>query len=131
LIGPSLKKNETIEAPQNRSFYCEVYSSSPLAHRNIGERRKTFANAYGIKMRCCGKHVEEHIGNLGNIVGSQWEPGKNEKKSFHPPNLKGKKARQLECMLGLSHWLHEICLPKRVCHHFWPGLIHPTYSVSY
>jgi hypothetical protein len=30
------------------------------------------------------------------------------KKSFHPTNLKGKKARQLECMLGLSHWLHEI-----------------------
>jgi hypothetical protein len=40
------------------------------------------------------------LGNLGNIVGTQWEPGKNEKKSFHPPNLKGKKARQLECMLG-------------------------------
>jgi hypothetical protein len=31
LIGPLLKKNETMEAPQNRSFYSVVYSSSPLA----------------------------------------------------------------------------------------------------
>jgi hypothetical protein len=43
----------------------------PLAHQNIGERRKTFANAYGIKMRCCGEHVGEHIGNLGNTVGTR------------------------------------------------------------
>jgi hypothetical protein len=26
-------------------------------------------------------------------------------------------------MLGPSHWRHEICLTKRVGHHFWPGLI--------
>jgi hypothetical protein len=26
-------------------------------------------------------------------------------------------------MLGPSHWLDEISLPKGVCHHFWPGLI--------
>jgi len=26
-------------------------------------------------------------------------------------------------MLGPSHWLYEIFLPKRVCHHFWPRLI--------
>jgi len=53
------------------------------------------------------------------------------KKIFPPPSpplpsqkSKGKKARHLfECMLGPSHWLHEISLPKRVCHHFWPGLI--------
>jgi hypothetical protein len=25
-------------------------------------------------------------------------------------------------MLGPSHWLHEISLPKRLGHHFWPGL---------
>jgi hypothetical protein len=34
-----------------------------------------------------------------------------------------KKTRHLECMLGPSHWLHEISLPKRICHHFWLGLI--------
>jgi hypothetical protein len=33
------------------------------------------------------------------------------------------KARHLDCMLGPSHWLDEISLPKRVCHHFWPELI--------
>jgi len=31
-----------------------------------------------------------------------------------PLNLKGKKARHLECRLGPPHWLHEISLPKRV-----------------
>jgi hypothetical protein len=36
---------------------------------------------------------------------------------------KGKKARHLDSMLGPSHLPHEIPLPKRVHHHFWPGLI--------
>jgi hypothetical protein len=36
-----------------------------------------------------------------------------------PQNIKGKKARHLECMLGPYH---EISLPKRLGHHFWPGL---------
>jgi len=67
----------------------------------------------------------------GNIVGTHWQPGKNEKISFpspqkYPPptptKLKRKKARHHECMLGPSHWLHEISLPKRVHHQFWPGL---------
>jgi hypothetical protein len=64
-----------------------------------------------------------------NIVG--WEPGENEKKStpHRSPknlNLKGKKARHLECMLGSSNnWVHEISLPKRVHYHFWHGLIIP------
>jgi hypothetical protein len=48
--------------------------------------------------------------------------GKKSPPSPHP-NLKGKKARHLQFMLGPSHWLHEISLHKRVCHHFWPGLI--------
>ncbi len=38
-------------------------------------------------------------------------------------NLEGRKARHLECMLRASHWVHEISLPKRVHHHFWPLLI--------
>jgi hypothetical protein len=28
------------------------------------------------------------------------------------PKHKRKKARHLECMLGPSHWLHDISLPK-------------------
>jgi hypothetical protein len=53
----------------------------------MGERRTKFAKAYGIKLRCYGEHVGEHIGNLmrthwelkGDIVGTNEEPGKNEK----------------------------------------------------
>jgi len=52
----------------------------------IGERRTTFAKAYGIKVRCYEEHVGEHIGNL---KGTHWEPGEY-----------GKKTSPLECMLG-------------------------------
>jgi len=76
-----------------------------------------------------GTHWElgEHKGNL---VGTNWEPGINEKKilsplptpPFLPPNLKGKKSRHFDSMPRPSH-SHESSLPKRVHHHFWPGLI--------
>jgi len=32
----------------------------------IGETRTTFAKAYGIEVKCYGKH----IGNLGNLMGT-------------------------------------------------------------
>jgi hypothetical protein len=46
-------------------------------------------------VRCYGEHVEEHIGNLmgtygvliRNIVGTHWEPEKNEKKKPFSPTL--------------------------------------------
>jgi len=53
----------------------------------------------------------------GNIVRTRWEAGK-----YETAPIKGKKARNLECMLGPSPWLHENSLPKRLGHHFWPGL---------
>jgi hypothetical protein len=62
----------------------------------------------------------EHIGNQGKM----------EKKNLpsHPPpppqNLQGKSKAHLDGMLGPSHWLHEISLPKKVHHHFWHGLLH-------
>jgi hypothetical protein len=45
-----------------------------------------FAKVYGIKVRCYGEHVGEHIENLmgthwelkGNIMGTHWEQWKNE-----------------------------------------------------
>jgi hypothetical protein len=76
--------------------------------------------------------MENMLGNLmgthweleRNIMITHWELGKHLKKSFPlHPNLKGKKARHLECMLRPSCWRHEISFPKRVFHHFWPGLI--------
>jgi hypothetical protein len=45
----------------------------PLWPSYIGERRTTFAKAYGIKVRCYGEHVVKHIGKLRNIVGTSWE----------------------------------------------------------
>jgi len=60
----------------------------------------------------------------GNIVGTHWEHRKNEKKNPPPqPNFKKKESKCLECMLGPSYWLHEISLPIRAPHHFWPGPI--------
>jgi len=87
------------------------YTVHALWPRYIGERRTTFAKAYGIEVRCSKEHVGEHNGNLGNMWeltknlgkhgGTHWEQRKNEKKILlHPHNLKGKKARHLECMLG-------------------------------
>jgi hypothetical protein len=46
------------------------YKVPPLWPSSIGERRTTFAKAYGIKVRCYGENVGEHIGNLGNILGT-------------------------------------------------------------
>jgi hypothetical protein len=77
----------------------------------IGERRTTFAKAYGIKVRCYGEHVGEHSGNLmrihweleGKIMRTHWEPGNNEKKLLPLPTEKGTKNKALECMLGPSH----------------------------
>jgi hypothetical protein len=44
-----------------------MYIVPPLGPTYIGESAK----AYGLKVRCLyGEHVEEHIVNLGNIVGT-------------------------------------------------------------
>ncbi len=76
-----------------------------------------------------GEHIEKQMrthwelkGNSGNTLGTREKWKKN---PSPPPKLKRekKKARHVECMHGPSHWLHEISLPKRVCHHFWPELI--------
>jgi hypothetical protein len=69
--------------------------------------RTTFAKAYGIKVRCYGEHVGEHIGNLGNILRTHWELEREHvgnkrkmKKSLPTPtpptqNLKEKKIKAL------------------------------------
>jgi len=55
------------------------------------------------------------------MMGTHWNLKGTPPPLSFSPKLKGKKARQLECMLGASHWLHEISLPKRV--RSWPWLI--------
>ncbi len=136
---PSLKLTETMGAPKIEGSFLE-YRVPRLWPTYIHEMRTTFAKAYGIKVRCYGEHVGEPIWNLGNILGTWWESIGNlkgtwntlgtrekwKKKTFHPspfPQTYKEKARHLDGMLGPSHWLHEISLPKRVHHHFWPGLI--------
>ncbi len=76
-----------------------------------------------------------------NIVQTHWEPGKNEKKNPSPPpppphqTWNENKQGTLSACLGLPIIGYmKFVLPKRVGHHFWPGLItpckeqHPTYS---
>jgi len=75
LIGPPLKKKETMETHQYKRFYCEVLRGTLLTHQIIGERRiTTSGKAYGIKVRCYGEHVGEHIGNLGTYSKSDGNP---------------------------------------------------------
>ncbi len=79
-----------------------------------------FGKRYGIKVRSYEEHVGEHIGNLGNIlgthwelecnlVGTHWEARKNEKNSSppssspHPPKLKRKKSK--------APWMHAQAFP--------------------
>jgi len=108
------------------------YNVPPFWPTYIGQRWTTFAKVYGIKVRSA---MEENM--LGNTLGTwetYWESDGNplgtlkehienqrkmKKKSF-APTLKRNKSKPPWMP---SHWLHEISLPKRVGHHFWPGII--------
>jgi hypothetical protein len=59
-----------MEAPQNKIGSILKYRVPLLWPNYVGERRTTFAEAYGIKVRCYGEHVGgthweigEHMGN--------------------------------------------------------------------
>jgi hypothetical protein len=65
LIGPSLrkkKKKKKILNLSNIEGYILKYVGPPLWPSYIGERRITFAKAYGIKVRCYGEHVGDIFG---------------------------------------------------------------------
>jgi hypothetical protein len=68
----SLEWNQT-----HASFYFPDYYScwacKSKGNNYIGESKTTFAKTYGIKVGCCGDHVQEHIANLVNILGTSWE----------------------------------------------------------
>ncbi len=69
LIGLSLKKMKLWRVPKIEGSLL-MYRVPPHWPTYIGERRATFAKAYGIKVRCIGEHVGEHIKNLGNVLGT-------------------------------------------------------------
>jgi hypothetical protein len=69
---PIIKKKKLGRLPkiEGSILKCRVL---PLWPTYIGERRTTFVKKYGIKVRCYGEHVGEHIENLRNILKTQWE----------------------------------------------------------
>jgi hypothetical protein len=133
LIGPSHKKVETMGAPKSRRFFWKI-QSLPLWPTYIGVKERTFGKTHGIKARCYWEHPWGTQWELGNILGTRWEPigdlkGTKEKWKIPPPTpppkLKRKKFKALWGHVEPSHWRHEISISKIVHHHFWPGLIPP------
>jgi len=55
------KKMKLLSLP-NTEGYILKYIVAPLWPTYIGERRITFAKAYGIKVRCYGEHVGDIFG---------------------------------------------------------------------
>jgi len=65
----SQKKMKLWRLPEIEGLFILKCRVPALCPTYIGERRTTFAKAYGIKVRCYGEHVEEHIGNLDLPIG--------------------------------------------------------------
>jgi hypothetical protein len=79
------------------------------------------------------RNILELNGNLKGTYGNTLETREKWKKILPPTSLKGKKTRHLDCMLGPSHGLHEISLPKRASPFLaWSNTHckeHPTYRI--
>jgi hypothetical protein len=126
------------EKEEGSILTCRVPPLWPIC---VGERRTTFAKAYGINVRCYWELFEEHVRNLGTF---SFDPCLTPKKSFMesqlstlhtktqleksspsaPPSPTRQKGRTLHFMTRLpSHWLHENSISKIGCHSFWPVLI--------
>lgn len=62
-------------------YYSQNYGGSPKIVGSIlkyrVKRRTTFVKANGINVRCYGKIVGEHNGNLMNLLGTHWEHSEN------------------------------------------------------
>jgi len=84
---------------------------------------------------CCaiGNFGGQHIGNLGNFLGTHWEQKKKSSNiSPYPP--KTQKEKNLGPSLSLSmfepsHWMHENYILKIVCQHFSGGLMESIWEV--
>jgi hypothetical protein len=68
LIGPSLKKKKKLWRLPKIEGSILKFRVPAICPTYVSEGRTTFATAYGIKVRCYGEHVVEHIGNLRNIL---------------------------------------------------------------
>jgi hypothetical protein len=66
---PITQKKRATEAPKIEGSILK-WRVPALWPIYIGERRTTFVKAYGIKVRCYGEHVGEHIENLRNPLGT-------------------------------------------------------------
>jgi hypothetical protein len=78
------------------------HQNFPLWATYIGERRTTFAKAYGIKVRCYRKTCwGTYWEPIGNLKGTEWENigNQGEKKKDpcpphpHSPKLRRKKSK--------------------------------------
>jgi hypothetical protein len=74
---PIKQKNETMEAPQDRRFYFEVLSSSPLAHPYGWKEDNNLPKHMGLKWDA----MENMLGNTLGTWATYWEREKNEKKN--------------------------------------------------
>ncbi len=105
----------------------ERWSALPFGPPIYVRRGGLLAKHMGLKWGAIGNTLGEHIGNLGNILRTWWEPienlrrgtcweqRKNEKNPPLPPktqNLKENKPRHLECMLSLPIGCMKFLFPK-------------------
>ncbi len=110
LIGPSLEKNEIMEAPQNRMFILQ-YRVPPLWPSYRGGKDDICQSIWDKSEVLLGTFWE-HVKELGNSL--LWTS---------PPTQRWKEGRPLHSLMPTSHWLHGNFIHKIGCHYFWPGLI--------
>jgi hypothetical protein len=92
-----------MEAPRTKDFIFK-HTVSSLWPSYIGERRTTFAKAYGTKPMCYWELFMEHVWNLGTLCCDQWTvyfPHQTQLEKKNTPFFlthKKKKGRPLHCI---------------------------------
>jgi hypothetical protein len=60
--------------PKIKGFILKYKSPPPFWPIYIGVKRTTFGKTYGIKVRCYGDNIGEHIGNHGKMKKNPLPP---------------------------------------------------------